>query len=308
MRIIASLFTVMTAILLATTPAAAETCHDPTVRFDSGAVVLPFELSEGMVMVRARLANSSQALWMVLDTGSTKSYLDREVARRLGLRGVAGGTVRGAGRDPTKVEHVEHVAFVVPHLESSEHDINLVALKQSPNDRVDGIWGADFIGRFVVTIDYAGLRLTLASPCGYEYKGQGAVLPIAFNSKRIPFIRGTISVESKRETSQLFVDSGSGDAVDHPLIRTSKGPLRHIQMGVGLGDGRSEAVIGHADWLELGGFSMTGALTACCGPNEDTHHLIGGGILRRFTVILDYARSRLMLEPNAHFHEPFPDR
>jgi C-terminal processing protease CtpA/Prc len=32
---------------------------------------------------------------------------------------------------------------------------------------------------------------------------------------------------------------------------------------------------------------------------------IGGGILRRFRVIFDYPRSRMILEPNTRFGEPF---
>ena len=32
--------------------------------------------------------------------------------------------------------------------------------------------------------------------------------------------------------------------------------------------------------------------------------LIGGEVLRRFKVVFDYARGRLILEPNAHYAEP----
>jgi hypothetical protein len=35
--------------------------------------------------------------------------------------------------------------------------------------------------------------------------------------------------------------------------------------------------------------------------------MIGTEVLRRFTVILDYARNRIILEPNAQFKDPFPD-
>jgi membrane-associated protease RseP (regulator of RpoE activity) len=32
--------------------------------------------------------------------------------------------------------------------------------------------------------------------------------------------------------------------------------------------------------------------------------ILGGEILRRFTVIFDYSRRRMILEPNAHFDQP----
>jgi C-terminal processing protease CtpA/Prc len=37
----------------------------------------------------------------------------------------------------------------------------------------------------------------------------------------------------------------------------------------------------------------------------ETAGLIGGEILRRFTVIFDYSRSEMILEPNADFGAPF---
>jgi hypothetical protein len=78
-------------------------------------------------------------------------------------------------------------------------------------------------------------------------------------------------------------------------------------MGNGLGDGSEGGVLGHADVFALGGFRMPGALTACCAPVEWQRSMFGTEILRRFTVIFDYARSRIILEPNEHLGDPFPD-
>ena len=33
---------------------------------------------------------------------------------------------------------------------------------------------------------------------------------------------------------------------------------------------------------------------------------LGGTVLRRFKVIVDYPRQRVILEPNARLHDPFP--
>ena len=38
--------------------------------------------------------------------------------------------------------------------------------------------------------------------------------------------------------------------------------------------------------------------------NPDQDGIIGGELLRRFKVTLDYSRQQLMLEPNTHFDEP----
>jgi membrane-associated protease RseP (regulator of RpoE activity) len=63
--------------------------------------------------------------------------------------------------------------------------------------------------------------------------------------------------------------------------------------------------------LRLGSFLIKSPLVTVLdrSPNEDTRvevvGLIGGEILRRFTVIFDYSDQRVTLAPNRHFNEPF---
>lgn len=52
---------------------------------------------------------------------------------------------------------------------------------------------------------------------------------------------------------------------------------------------------------------LEGPIDSCCSENPDHKRMIGTEVLRRFTVILDYARNRIILEPNAQFKDPFPD-
>ncbi len=37
----------------------------------------------------------------------------------------------------------------------------------------------------------------------------------------------------------------------------------------------------------------------------DSDGLIGEEILRRFTVVLDYQRGKIILQPNEHFSDPY---
>ena len=41
------------------------------------------------------------------------------------------------------------------------------------------------------------------------------------------------------------------------------------------------------------------------GASEENDGLIGGEIFRRFRVILDYSRQRMILEPNKSFNDPY---
>jgi hypothetical protein len=98
----------------------------------------------------------------------------------------------------------------------------------------------------------------------------------------------------------------SSIAVDDPSIAHTTGPVRKVRTGFGLGQA-SEGVVGRALYLQLGSFRLEGPIDSCCSENPDHKRMIGTEVLRRFTVILDYARNRIILEPNAQFKDPFPD-
>jgi membrane-associated protease RseP (regulator of RpoE activity) len=73
--------------------------------------------------------------------------------------------------------------------------------------------------------------------------------------------------------------------------------------GVG---GETPLVVGRVSALQLGQFTITNPITLfpageIVAPGKAGN--IGGNILRRFRVIFDYLRHRLILEPNEHFSE-----
>jgi Aspartyl protease len=270
---------------------------------------VPFHAANGREMLfPLRIKGTSRTLMFALDSGASVSYLDSGVARELGLAAASEGTVQGSGRETVHVAKIPDVAFDLAGLESNGHTVNATNLRpvQPEGEAMDGFLGGDFIERFVVTLDFANRMMTVADPRDFEYRGKGVVLPVTFRDSK-PFVPGTIMVDGSLETAEFFVDSGSSDAVDHPAILKSMGRVRHIRMGNGLGEGSDDGVVGHADFFALGGVRMPGALTACCAPVEWQKNMFGTEVLRRFTVIFDYARRRIILEPNEHVRDPFPD-
>jgi aspartyl protease len=250
--------------------------------------------------------DSLRPLRFELDSASAATYLDRRVARELGLVATGHTSVQGAGREPFQVEQVGHVTLRVGALRSTDHSVNLTDLSGLP-EHLDGFLGADFISRYVVTIDYDHARLGLADPATYVYRGAGVVLPIELR-RGLPFIVGEVKVAgASAESGTFLVDTGSTDAVDHPAILRSTASVRHVTTGVGLGSGTSEGAVGFGEYLQLGAYRLAAPLTACCGPNPDIASALGTEVLSRFTIVLDYARHRIILERGARFAEPFPD-
>jgi len=268
--------------------------------------VVPFELHQNLIFFQIRIAGSRDRLWFTLDTGAGSSYLDSGVATRLGLHTSGSGKVQGAGAGEVPVNFVESVTFELPGLTSSGHRVNTTDLSGLQGRHMDGFLGYDFIRRYVITLDYAAGQMTIAEPATFSYSGPGESFPIKFRGPW-PYIEATVAVPGvKPETAEFFVDSGSGDAVDDPAILKTTGAVRKAQTGVGLGQ-PGEGVIGRTLYLQLGSYRLDAPTDACCSSVPEHKRMIGTEVLRRFTVILDYAHSRMILEPNSHFKETFPD-
>lgn len=274
-----------------------------------GKTVVPFELTKDVMFFQVHVKGSSRTLWFNLDSGAGSSYMDAEVAKTLGLQTVGSGTVQGVGSGDVPVKYVDSVTFELSGLESAGHRINVADFKplnEQFGRAEDGLLGYDFLSRYVIVVDYASLKMTVYDPSNFKYTGSGAALPVHFR-RRWPYITGTIKVKGlAAQSGEFLVDSGSGDAVDHPAILKTTGPLRKIQTGVGFGK-PGQGALGRAEYFELGHYRLMGPIASCCSGNPDDQQKIGGEVLRRFTVIFDYPHQQIILDPNHNFSEPFPD-
>jgi hypothetical protein len=266
----------------------------------------PIELHSGLVFVPLSI-NGSRQLWFVLDSGSSRILIDRKVARSLGLRSDGVDSMQGAGAGRVPIELMHGVRIDLPGLSSEQHQmasIDLSGVTKSVGRQTDGLLGFDFLERFRVIIDYANKQMTVTVPEDSSAKDSGVALPLEFQGKW-PFVRAELTMPGDVTVQDRFlVDSGSGDAVDHPIV-TKVRDKRETTSGVGVG----EPVRGYsarAKLLEIGGFVLKGPLVTCCGATDDTSRLIGGEILERFTVTFDYPHKQMRLEPNRNFNAPLP--
>ena len=260
----------------------------------SARTIIPLELTRNGLFFQVRV-NRSEPLWFTLDSGSGATYLDLGIARKIGLEFQGTKKVHGAGKGLIQVQVAENVSFELPRLLTQGHRvhaIDLAGVQEQWGRRLDGLFGYDFLERFVVVIDYKARRLTVMDPTHFEYKGPGEIFPLEFEG-RLPFIRAGITVPGNPPEESLFlVDTGSQDEVDHPIIAKSRQTTR-TTTGVGLGRA-SVGVFGRVETLRLGEFQLRD-LSGVAGEGLGSH-LIGGGVLHRFKIIFDYSRKRMILE------------
>ena len=272
----------------------------------SGQATSNFTSQQGMIFLPVRIAGSPQ-LNFVLDSGSTRTLIDKSVAQRLGLKTEEESSLQGAGAGRIPIQAIHDVMIELPGLQSTHYDCfatDLKPLESSLGVRVDGILGYDFFARFVISVDFEKNVVTIELPSAFHPAQNETVLPIEIRNKW-PFVKATLKMDGNSPiVDTFFIDSGSSDAVDHPIVKSmqNKTPSKS---GVGLGT-PVEGSIATASSFEIGPYVLGGPIVvSCCGASEATSRLIGTEVLRRFTVTFDYTSSRLFLRPNGAYRETF---
>ena len=296
------------------------------------AVAIPFELDDNLIYVRVSV-NGSRSLSFILDTGA-HSIIHARHARTIGLKLKLIGQAGGIGANQPDVYLVtEKVSFSLPGVVFSPRRLLAVSLdavescvnefnideegrniasdrsKQSAAKRdVDGILGKQFFDQFVVEIDYAHQRLTVYDRSTYKYAGSGKDIALEVGEQHI-FARAQIRAAGRAPlTGRFLLDTGSAQAVsllkpfmnEHNLLTSTEGMTSVPVCGLG-GHAKEKSWLGTLEALQLGEYRIAAPVTEfrLAEPNTDADGFIGGAVFRRFKVIFDYSRRRMILEPRS---------
>ena len=163
---------------------------------------------------------------------------------------------------------------------------------------------------FVVEIDYGRQVLTLHDPHAYHPSGSRTTFETHLFGSYDPQIDGAIVVPGRALIPVRFsVDTGAGGTivsappVDQYALPAAVGKTYPAQ-DVGIGGAKPTEVIARLSAFEIGPYRIDGPVvalsrdTAGSLSNKNIGVNLGGSVLRRFTVIVDYARASLTLQPN----------
>ena len=291
-------------------------------RFSSGSSAkdIPFEINANKIYLRVQV-NNKGPLSFILDSGAAFDVLDEEQARALNVKLSDETVVRGAGEGSVRISAGSGVSLSLAGLEIVKPNITILPIHSSISYNegrdVDGLLGYDFFKRFVVEIDYAKNRLSIHEPKTYEYAGTGKIIPLEENKGHI-FINATLVLADGRQLPvQLLVDTGArmGVMLNTPfvdanrLIDTTPQIIDSV-ISIGVG-GSYRSAVARIKSLQLGPFTMKEPVVTLSRSKSGVlagsgyAGIIGADILRRFKVILDYSRQRMIIEPNAHLNEPY---
>ncbi|HEV8449647.1 MAG TPA: aspartyl protease family protein [Gemmatimonadaceae bacterium] len=280
---------------------------------------IPIDLWGNHIFLKACV--EGRELDFILDTGAGNTSLDLNTAKQLGVKLGPGFSVGGAGPSRVAGARVDDASVAVEGSSITQAVVSAIDLSRLPRlegHPIDGILGYDFISRYVVAIDYARHELRIYDRPAFQYDGPGVSVPVTLIN-RFPHIDAEVGLaDGATIRGRMVIDVGSNGSlsltkafVDKNRLRQRVGPTIRRTGGGGVG-GATTSDIGRLASLSIGGIELSRPLVNLFGDSAGSLSVssswegnIGGAILRRFTVFLDYQGKRMIFEPNATLHDAF---
>ena len=252
------------------------------------ATEIPFAYREGMICLKVSVTGQPAPLNFLLDSGAGATVLDLQTARRLGVKLGSRETVQGVqGRCAAyRVDGLAANVAAIP-IARSMLALDLSPVSQSCGSRVNGLLGADFFHGRIVQIDFAAQKIRLLTRGEVSTAG-AQVVPLAIRNYALCIRVGV----NGNAPQWMRLDTGCSSALEwvagssaarkdaRTSIATAIGSRRSIHTDVTLGSERFAAV-------------KTGLHDEPMFAGEAG--LLGNGLLSRFRVTVDTAKSRLLL-------------
>ena len=277
---------------------------------------LPFELYDGRIYVKASGPGFADRTFLI-DTGAQLTHFTAELARDAGLQttGRIGITGTGLGR-------IEGSYVVGAALDLGGLPIPLASAIAAPAGALfgplvtgsgksfDGAIGHDLFAAYVVEIDYERRLIRLFDPVFYVDPQGADVVPIRLIDRK-PYVTATATFGGQPLAAEFLIDTGAGGALgfngsfvaERDLVALAGPTLPSMSRGIG---GATPARLGRVQALTIGRTVLAGPLATFAlaqgrGVRTDAAGRIGGALLRRFTLTINYPAQTIALLPNGNF-------
>lgn len=180
---------------------------------------------------------------------------------------------------------------------------------------IHGLLGYEFFNNLAVRLNFYDSTLVVSKPKYVRLLRKGVKIPLTIEDRK-PYINATVKMpDGQLLDRKLLVDIGAG----HPLslenmFKDGALPQNFITANLGLGlTGPVTGYISRVNEIDIGKYKIKDVITSF----PDQEYLkkriqmvprdgnMGIGLLRRFTVIIDYANGALYLKKRTDFDEPF---
>jgi hypothetical protein len=284
-------------------------------------VVIPFKMINNLVFIPIKV--NGVELNFLLDSGVEETILfSMEEKQEVTFNNVEKIRLRGLGSEE-EVEGLKSTNNILEThgLKSMGHLVYII-LDQSFNLSshigipVNGIVGHKFFRNNLVEINYQKKKITVHADTETfrkKLEKRFKAVPITIERSK-PYITSTAVVDSVSLPAKLLIDIGNSDAFW--VFENDKIKLPKKNFPDFLGKGFSGDIEGHRAKISkfsIDEFDFKKPIVAF--PDSSSIRnvkmvpgrlgSVGGEVLKRFTLVLDYAGKTLYLRKNSHYGEPF---
>ena len=287
--------------------------HRPTPPPLLPVAVVPFDAYGGAIYVPAVINGDSA--WLMLDTGLSRTGLDREWARTVGI--VPGPTPAppvAAAASTAVVDTMRLGELTLVHHPVVLYPLN--GLSEASGRLQVGLVGHDVLQHYTVVIDYRQRRVQLFDPARYRYNGPGTTVRFTADAD-LPLLRAHVKARGGRPIpARLLLDTGASGLcliVTTPFVEqhglNQVTPAIEAPIGTGL-VGELHGTIVRLQELRLGGVKVPSPTTGLGGEYKgflartDIDGVVGNSVFEGSLLIVDYAGHRAIVEPRPGDNSP----
>lgn len=282
---------------------------------------IPFELKDGLIFLKVNINDNTEASTFIFDTGATTDLLDSTTANKLGLKSNHKQDASGAGGKKSYNFILNQKLTLQNKIEIDSTHLLLTDLTKL-NDRLegkfDGIIGYSLLKKYITKIDYENKRILLYNKIeNVNITGYKAVNFKFENGISIPQFDISVTLRNGESyTGKILFDTGAGLTL---LINTPYNEENKLSEKAGKSlVSKSENLHGESisediaiKSMNIGGYNLSEMSVSIAHDKDGVSSyenylgLLGGEVISRFNIILDYSTSILYLKPNENFTNPF---
>lgn len=283
-----------------------------------------FKLNSNLIIIPIEI--NGKTLSFILDSGvSTTVLFNLTASDSLELKNVEKIILQGLGEgDNVEALLSRSNHFKIKNIQNQNQNLYIIInakidLSAKLGETIHGIIGYDLFKDFIIQIDYQKKQLHFYDPLKYKYKAcnKCEVFNLEFHRNK-PYIDATASILENQNPFpvKLLIDTGGSDALW--LFEGSKKEIviPSLNFYDYLGEGLSGSIYGKRSRIHLfkiGKFEFKeptasfpdSTSIAFVKTFKERNGSIGGKILKRFKIILDYPNQKISLQKNHYFNEAF---
>ncbi len=282
-------------------------------------VVIPIQVQNNLAVIPIYI-NNRGPFHFILDSGVNttiltepilSNYLDLHFGESILVYGLGGEGIVEAAK-------AVNVTFAMRGITAKNMNMlvlpeNLLSFSEVFGFPVYGIIGHDFLKNFPVRINYANETIKIYRESDYRVSRRSQTIPIRLINGK-PYVESTIiGTNGDTLTTHLLFDLGASQPLylNKEYIALSE----HVINGY-LGKGISGNLLGRLGRVErliIGDTHIKepivsypdGRFLEFHGQMVDWEGIIGGGIIKRYEVLLDYQEEKLILRRGQNHGKPF---